>query len=373
MLRLIFACIALFSPAVAQMVDTTVCDILKAPQSFDGKIVRVKGTALAGFDEFVVKGDCGRDINAIWLSYPEGTRGKAGPVALLQLQLASNSPGQVASSNRVPVKLDKNKDFKQFDSLLSTPAKVSGMCLGCIRYAVNATLVGRLDATANPGAQRDDAGKFISAPGFGSMNRYSARLVLQSVFELSPQEIDYSQAASAAKADSVRELTGDPVAANRRAAAAFPEGSAAAEQLRRAVTAYGEEGEDNGVIVGFGTENELRPDDGGKGDNKSPDGLLLICTFDMDRLKGESLSRAMAHLGTHIADVRDRSTSGAALADLESRAWQTTVLSAVATGQKTLTLPRGHIAWNSAWPAAQRDRLAAESIAAYLAAWLSVN
>ena len=39
----------------AQVVDTTVCDVLKNPKSFDGKIVRIKGTVVAGFDQFVVK------------------------------------------------------------------------------------------------------------------------------------------------------------------------------------------------------------------------------------------------------------------------------------------------------------------------------
>jgi len=70
----------------AQTVDATVCDILKNPQSFNGKIVRIKGTVSAGFDEFLVKGDgCGQKVNGIWLSYPEGTKAKSGPAAVLQL------------------------------------------------------------------------------------------------------------------------------------------------------------------------------------------------------------------------------------------------------------------------------------------------
>ena len=41
--------------------------------------------------------------------------------------------------------LDKSKDFKQFDTLLSTPFKGDGMCLGCGRYTVTATLIGRAE------------------------------------------------------------------------------------------------------------------------------------------------------------------------------------------------------------------------------------
>jgi hypothetical protein len=81
----------------AQAVDTTVCEILNHPQSFNGKIVRIKGTVVAGFDQFVVKGaDCGINVNKnIWLSYPEGTKAKAGPAAMVQFQPARNFAGEV--------------------------------------------------------------------------------------------------------------------------------------------------------------------------------------------------------------------------------------------------------------------------------------
>ena len=68
------------SPLAAQIVDADICDILANPQSFDGKTVRVKGTVIAGFEEFAFKGaGCNHMVNAIWLAYPEKTKGKAGP------------------------------------------------------------------------------------------------------------------------------------------------------------------------------------------------------------------------------------------------------------------------------------------------------
>ena len=68
LLALVFA--GIFSCGLhAQIVDATVCGILENPQSFNGKIVRVKGTVSAGFDTFMIKGDgCGRKVNGIWLS-----------------------------------------------------------------------------------------------------------------------------------------------------------------------------------------------------------------------------------------------------------------------------------------------------------------
>ena len=57
----------------AQAVDTTVCAVMKNPAAFNGKIVRIKGTVVAGFDEFVIKDatqdpHCGYPVDAIWLA-----------------------------------------------------------------------------------------------------------------------------------------------------------------------------------------------------------------------------------------------------------------------------------------------------------------
>ena len=328
----------------------------------------------AGFDEFVVKdAGCNQSVNAIWIAYPEGTKGKAGPAAFMQLQLAKNNHAAVAGVNRSSVKLDKNKEFKQFDSLLSTPHKAGGMCLGCTRYAVTATLVGRLDGVKDAGVVRDSAGKFTGVSGFGNLNLYRARLVLQSVADVSSREIDYSKASSATKDDSTRESSaGDPVAAAHQAAKAFPSDSDAGKQVERAAAAFGKKGEDNGVEVGFGATNEVPKSDGPKGDNDSPDGLLLNCTFDMDRLKGEALTRAISHVGTHIADLRDPSVAVTPY-ELEYHAWVTTVLSAVAFQQKTLTLQGGYLIWNAAWLGADRNKMMNEGIESYLRDWASLK
>jgi hypothetical protein len=377
MKRLIILAVLVFSPAFvpalsAQIVDASVCDILANPESFDGKTVRVKAEVIAGFEEFVIKGsDCDTPVDAIWLAYPAGTKAKAGPAATLQMQLAKNNPSEVSASNRSPVKLEKNKDFKEFDYRLSTPYKMSAMCLGCIRYAVTATLVGRLDGTKDAGVVRDTTGKFITVHGFGNLNGYRARLVLQSVSEESSREIDYAKVTALTKDDSQRESPGgDPVAAAHQIARAFGS-SPAAEQVEKAAAAYGKEGEDNGVEVGFGVSNELPKNGEGKGDKNSPDGLLFNATFDMDRLKGEALIRAISHVGTHIEDIRSAISAvpGVKLYELERHAWQTTVLSALGSQQKTLTLPGGYLLWNSMWSAVDRSKMVDETISDFLTHW----
>lgn len=371
---LLFVCMAAFATTlVAQTVDSTVCDILSNPLSFDGKIVRIKGTVIAGFDEFLVKDpNCKEPGSVIWLAYPEGTKAKGGPVASVTLQLAKNSPGAVSAlPDRTPVTLDKNKDFKQFDSLLAAPPKINGMCLGCTRYTVAATLTGRLDLAKSMQLSRKD-GKFVAAEGFGNMNRYPVRLVLQSVSDVTPHEIDYASAAAETKGDSTQDSpSGDAVAAAHQIAKAFPAGSAASLQVEEAAAAFGKKGEDNGVVVGFGPASELSKPNEGKGGSDSPDGLLIKCTFDMDRLRGNALAKAIVHVGTHIADLRQgRSTSPF---ESEQHAWRTVVLSAVGSGQKTLTAPGGHVLWNAAWPSDQRTQKVNDAINNFLANWLFLS
>ncbi len=351
----------------AQAIDATVCDILKDPQSFNGKIVRIKGTVSSGFDEFIIKAeDCKYHVDSIWLSFPEGTKAKSGPTAMLQLQPAHNFNGTITPVDRVPVTLDKSKDFKQFDSLLATPYKGGGMCLGCAKYQVSATLTGRLD-TAEPALRRDASGKITAISGFGNLNAWPTRLVLQSVSDIAPHEIDYSKAAAITKGESASDSgSGDPIAAAHGIAKVFGPNNPLGSQVERAAAAFGKQGENNGVNVGFSGINEASPLTEKSGNSASPDGVLYNCTFDSNRLKGNALALAIAHMGEHVADLRDTPTSSATLYDLENRAWVTTALAAIGARQKTLTIPGGYLVWNAAWPPADINRLSSDALSEFL-------
>ena len=353
----------------AQAVDATVCDILKNPASFNGKIVRVKGTVVAGFDQFAIQGkDCGQRVDAIWLSYPEGTKGKAGPAALLELQAAKSFSGNVDAVNRAAVTLDKSKDFKQFDSALAAQYKGNGMCLGCGKNAVTATLVGRLDGVADATLRRD-GGKIVSFGGFGNLNAYAARLVLQSVSEVGVQAIDYAKAAATTKDEQPGDAAGgDEFALAHKLAGAFGAGNPFGAQVEAAAAAFGKQGDNNGVEVGFSGANEASAKNEGKGSADSPDGVLFNVTFNNDRLKGDALSRAIVSVGSHIADLRHPPSGfeNASVYELEYRGWTTTALLAIASGQKSLTLPGGVILWSSAWAPAERDTHLNDAITTFL-------
>jgi hypothetical protein len=358
----------------AQAVDTTVCDILNNPQSFNGKIVRIKGTAVASFDQFVVKGaDCGLNTNKnIWLSYPEGTKGKAGPAAMVQVQPAHNFAGDVPVVQRTPVTLDKNnKDFKLFDSQLAAQFHKGGMCLGCNKFEVTATLVGRLDAVEKAGVKRDKAGKIIGFGGFGHMNSYATRLVLQSVSDVTSKEIDYSATLAITKDDTLPEKVGaDPIEAARTTAQSLGANNPnAGKEIQRAADAFGLPKEKNtGVVIVHGTGNEAAAKFEGKGAVDSPDGLLFTCTINENKVFGDAESRAIVFAGENVAILRNPSQddAGAGFYDISVRAMEITTLDAVASGQKTMTLPGGYLVWNKVWAADEISKKVNEAIESYL-------
>lgn len=360
MKRFFFLTILLLAGACAsraQVVDTTVCDVLKNPASFNGKIVRIKGAVSVGLDQFIVRGpDCNQQVDAIWLAYPEGARGKAGPDAMVELQPAHNFAAKYTAPARTPVKLQKDKAFKQFDSLLAEQHKTQYLCLGCRRYQVTATLVGRLDGVADATLTRDASGKITGFGGFGNMNAYPARLVLQSVTDVTPKEIDYSKADELAKGDNSLPPPppgglNEPLAAARAAATAIGDTQAGISAQKDAEV-YGKKGENNGVNIGFGRLNEVPDNDGALGAADSPDGVLYNCTFNMSHLEGPALSAAILHIGQHITELRSPSATDQVEPPmlLEANAWAVTISAAMAMREKFMMLPGGYVAWNWKWP-----------------------
>ncbi len=368
----------------AQVQDVTVCQVLAKPVSFNGQMVRIKGEVVAGFDNFEIRDlSCKQAVNAIWLEYPEGTHGKAGPAALLTLQPAKNASFATNTVTGPAVKLEKNKEWNQFDKLLSTPVKTNGVCLGCMTNTVNATLVGRIDGVETAGLQRDAQKKFSGVQGFGNLQAYRARLVLQSVTDVEARSVDYSKVADIGPAPAKagddaggggRKGGGggggkpDPADGARGMAKAFPPESIPGKELIRIAAVFPKEGEDNGVVVSFGTSNEATKSEVEKGSWKSPDGVLFDCSFDMDRLKGHALSMATEHLGSEIADLRDTSGKTTTLETMEIRGWQATLYAALATREKALILPGAFLLWDASWEPAASTGKANDALAGFLKA-----
>lgn len=351
------------APASAAPVDVKVCDVVKSPEQFNGKMVRMTGTVVAGFDEFVIKdtpdANCGFQVNAIWLSYPQGSKAKSGPVAMVTVQPAHNFAGSYSAPTRTPVTLEKSKEFKQFDNLLAqTNDRVGGMCLGCARYEVTATLIGRLDTVANATLQRDASGKIVGFGGFGNMNAYPARLVLQSVSNVTSKEVNYSKALDATKgipqtgaAGSGNSVGLSPMDSAQKITSSFSAGQWK-DKVERAFAVFPKAKEQNGVNVADGIGNEVPSEE--LGAKESPDGILFNCVFNREHLQGESMAVAMFHIGQHVADLRTPVHGNEAAPPFiqENDGWVVTSLAAAHDHQPFLTLPGGYVFWNGKWPAA---------------------
>jgi hypothetical protein len=188
------------------------------------------------------------------------------------------------------------------------------------------------------------------------------------VTDVAPHEVDYSKWAAITKDDSVPDApTGSPVASVHQVAKVFGPGNATGDLIERAANAYGKEGEHNGVEIAFSSTNEASTKLEGKSDRSSPDGIIFNCLFDMGRLKGDALGRAIAHIGQHVADVRNPGPdSSDELYRFEYLAWGTTAFSAIGARQKTLTIPGGYLIWNASWPQPDMDKSLNDAIREFL-------
>jgi len=137
-------------------VDTTVCAIVKNPKSF---VQDAPARAPFGrFDQFSVKTAAHRVPVEAYAFVSAMGEAKSGPLANCAGSARAHFTGTLCRANTDAVTLDKSKDFKQFDNLVSQAHSKGGMCLGCRRYEVTGDACGRWMAWTAP-AQRDKAGQ----------------------------------------------------------------------------------------------------------------------------------------------------------------------------------------------------------------------
>ena len=160
----------------------------------------------------------------------------------------------------------------------------------------------------------------------------------------------------------------DLVLAAHLGAKAFGAGNPAGDQIEKAAAAFGKKGDENGVSIVSRIGNEVPRAEGSKGAQDSSDGVLFNCAFNMGRLQGDALTRAIVHSGALVGELRNPlpGTENDGLFEMEYRAWATTSFSAVAVGQKTMAISGGYVLWNMAWPPAERTRLLDEALKASL-------
>jgi hypothetical protein len=364
----------------AQVVNTTVCDILKNPVSFNNKIVSIKGTVSAGFDSFAVKDpSCGLNVNAIWLDYPDKSKAKAGPAAVVILQPARNFNGTVTAQSRTPVTLQKDGEFKKFDSLLSdVHDQGNGVCLGCVGNDVTATLVGRLDAVANADIQRNGT-KIVGLGGFGNMGGYPARLVIQSVSDVVAVPIDYKTTdynkgkridRGPKTAASSNFVVADPITLAQQFVMGLG-GAPGGAGIMAAGNAFPQNGKHSGngveVALGYNTLNEDEKYDAQSGQD-SPDGVIYNCVFNMSRTPRNGLQLGIIHIGKHIVEVQTPPPPGTTV-NFFAQEYNDWILSAevAASGRMSaVALPGSYQLWLQDWPQDQQGSNVDQGITDYL-------
>jgi hypothetical protein len=404
----IFAACGLY----AQAVHTTVCEVMKNPRAFDGKMVTIKGTVVVGFDQFVINdGDCGKEINGVWLSFPQGAKAKSGPAVMVELGPAHNFAGVAAAATRTPVTLTKDKPFKQFDSALAQVETGGGMCLGCVKNEVQATITGRLDSVQDAVVKKDASGKIVGLGGFGNMNAYPARLVIAAVSDVmlkpangGPPTPQPGQPGPGRPMAGVGGLNpkdnGSTVTINNITSGVAPNGSGQppdqsqptgpdsypdqlaalqkivgamvsspiANQMQKDVSLLPNPKEHGSVVIGNGAMDEVAANEGESGAIDSPDGVIYKCTINHDKLTGIAAMVALIHIAQHISDVRSMAATGQQmqLMATENNAWVASITMAATGGVKLVTLPGGALIWNVGWPDADKSANVQSALNRYL-------
>jgi hypothetical protein len=160
-------------PQSGESTPTTVCDIARSPEQFNGKMVRVRSRVGIAFEDFEFPvSDCDRSIiEGIWLEYGHGPK----------RQPTTWCCGDMIP--RDPLAVIENADFRKFHRYLTAQRRTSDCYEGeCYIYDVTATLIGRFDF-AHTEPCRDNKGVCCSA-GFGHFGMFCGRLVIRSVSDV---------------------------------------------------------------------------------------------------------------------------------------------------------------------------------------------
>ncbi len=179
-------------------IKTTLCESVKRPEGFDGKMVEFKATVGIGMEASVLLDDsCSANI---WLSV--GSKQPSGKLEYAYV----NSLSDIVNPDRLDwrplpprqnVVLKRDRNYITFYKYLGKDFKSKEphtLCVNCPLYRVSASFAGRLDHTDGKWKtfRGHDATLVPSSSGFGHLSGWDSQLVLQSVSEVAAKPIDPS-------------------------------------------------------------------------------------------------------------------------------------------------------------------------------------
>lgn len=161
--------------AVAQQpILTTVCAVMRTPDAFAGRMVKLRATVQSGFESSTIVDANEPSCDSPWFDYAPKKESTVQPRSYDAEQLGLH-----------PVFLLEDENMKRFDDALRAvvyPRSNGTLFIGGTpkRFNVTATMTGRVD----------DAGE--GGSGFGHLNGWRVRFVLSSVEDVATEERSYN-------------------------------------------------------------------------------------------------------------------------------------------------------------------------------------
>jgi hypothetical protein len=161
--------------AVAQQpIFTTVCAVMRTPDAFAGRMVKVRAAVQSGFESSTIVDANEPSCDSPWFDYAPKKESTVQPRSYDAEQLGLH-----------PVFLLEDENMKRFDDALSAvvyPRSNGTLFIGGNpkRFNVTATMTGRVDDAWEGGS------------GFGHLNGWRVRFVLISVEDVTTEERSYN-------------------------------------------------------------------------------------------------------------------------------------------------------------------------------------
>lgn len=177
-------------PRVPIPLQASVCQILRAPYRFDGKIVQVRGY-LVDSDEYSLLAEESCE-DGIWFRFADGS----GLPGLTILTLPAHPDN--ASATRAgldSLRLTRDKNYFELMRRLELSLKGKACTDGpppefpphCTSYRITATFIGRINSISQKtfeGRKKQKPSAPLDGKGFGQMGIFSAEFLAQSVSDI---------------------------------------------------------------------------------------------------------------------------------------------------------------------------------------------
>ena len=186
--RAVFATLVAVLPSMGYAQDkldspikTTVCELIRTPDHYNGKMVSIRGPILIAFEGFGVDtSHCEGNRIDVWLEYGSGPK----------RQPTTWCCGEMVP--RDPLRVVQNNEFRKFHRYLTAQSRTSGCYEGqCYLYDMTATLTGRFDAVETMTCP-DGKSRCPKGGGFGHFGLSPSRIVIESVSDVVAKPISPS-------------------------------------------------------------------------------------------------------------------------------------------------------------------------------------